>query len=144
MLAFFVDRERRGGKAWICESTDRNSDDVLERPEGVVNRCAARRTEVEGHLVARVAYADVLLRLAFDSDARLGKARLCAKNAAGSTLAGEAVADRHANRLFGGDHRQLAATAGRRASGHRDQEKISVVGGPSGAVLGSTPVSDNT
>ena len=118
MFAFFVDRKGRRGKAGLCEGTDWDGNLFFSTLNCVVNRCAAIRTEVEGNLVARIAYAYVLLRPPFGIYTLTTKARLGTEDATGSTLTGKTVTNRYANRVFGRGHGELPTTTGCNACGH--------------------------
>lgn len=119
MARLLPHRDLRRRELRIGESTDRDDDDVAEALALPVDRRAADRAEVEGHLAAALGDARPLRGLARDADLTGGKARLIADHRAGAALAREAMAHRHPRRLARDGEMELAAVAGGVAGGHR-------------------------
>jgi hypothetical protein len=111
--AFFVHRERGCGKGRVGERTDGNDDAVFATLAGVVHRRSAPGAEVERALTAGITDPNKRVRSSGSGHRACGKSRLRSEDATRSALAGQAVADRDANRLGRCDSRELAArTAG--------------------------------
>jgi hypothetical protein len=90
----------RRRKARIGESAHRNRYDIGGDAELPIDSRAATGTKIRGDRLAAVADAHELRLVAFDGGDLLSrKARLKAESAAGSFLAGIAVADRYPDRL---------------------------------------------
>jgi hypothetical protein len=120
MHALFVDRKSWGRKAWLCERAHRNCDMLFVTFDAIVYGGTAVRTEAKRCPGAVVAYANVLLGVPGDGDASPRKASLSAIRAAGPTLAGQAMANRNANRFLSCCSGELATSARCNAFDHRD------------------------
>src|SRR5471032_315106 len=112
MLARFIDREFRRREIGIGEGSDRDGHDIGNVIQPVIHRRAAMRAEVERDAVPAVGYAHIFGPASFDGDLAAGPARLRAERAAGTLLAGEAMAHRHPHRLALACHAKLAAGTG--------------------------------
>ena len=118
MLSFFPDRSGGCREGWIGEHTDGNSDDSGCCRSCVEDGHAAIGTEVEDGFLTSVRDADVLSKSALGRDLLGVESGLDTERAAGSTLAGQAVTDRDANRLSLGTEPKLLTAASRLANGH--------------------------
>ena len=111
MHSFFIHGERRCGKRWISKGADWDGNDFFAARQCIEDRGSADRTERERDPCAFISYSYELSALTRDRDGLSRKPCLRAEDAAGPTLAGEAVADRYAHRLSGDFGLELAATA---------------------------------
>lgn len=109
--AFFVHRERGGGKGRICKSPDGNNDAVSAVLDGVVHRGAACGAEVERALASSIPDPNEGARCSGNGHRARGKSRLCSEHAARSALAVQAVANGDANRGGRRSSGELAARA---------------------------------
>ena len=105
VLAVFIDREGWCREAGFSERADWNGDASFAPFDGVMNSRATGRTKVECALAAFITDANILLRLALDLDELAAEPGLSAKDAPGTALAGEAMANGDAYRLRADDCR---------------------------------------
>ena len=114
VLPLVPDRPCRGREGRIRERSHRDGHDSGHRVDGVEDRRAAVRTEVEGGAATSlVRDADVLPRGALGRHLLCAESRLDAEDASRPPLAGEAVADRDPRRLaLDGEPELLATTRG--------------------------------
>ena len=97
MHAFLIDRERWARKSGVSERSYRNGDELALRPERVVDRCAARWTEVERDPCPFITDAHELVARACDDNRFSWEPSLSTKHASGAALACQAMANRHPN-----------------------------------------------
>ena len=120
MHPFLIDGECWRGEARFCENADGNGDTVVTVFPGEVDRYAASGAEGELGSSAFVADPHILRACTGDLDRLPWKPGLRREDAPGSTLACEAVADRHSDRVSRDFGRELAATARRNSKCHGD------------------------
>ena len=123
MHPIFIDRERWRREARFCEGADGNGNNVFSAFHDVVDRGTASRAEGEPGPSAFVSYSDILRAGSVDLDCLPRKPGLSPKDAPGSTLTCEAMADRHPDRISRDCGRELAATARRDSKCHGDVEE---------------------
>jgi hypothetical protein len=117
MPAAVVDRDLRRRKRGIGKRPHGDTHRVVAALFGVEDGRPADRTEPEDESGALIADARVFSRSAEDLE-RSSEARQCGEDAAGPSLAGEAIADADASRLAFDLNAQLSAGAGSRSGGH--------------------------